>query len=155
MVFQAFRWVESPGNECHVDKGQGPRTEPGACQNFQITRGDGPVKHPEKGRQPGDSWAGMGPLLDYAGETGTGDRGVAEAVCDHPVGARGLLERVGDGGAGGPPRAARAFPFIWEEEGSGEVAGGGGAEEAARSLLGLPERRLSIRAEKDEPRHGA
>lgn len=59
------------------------------------------------------------------------------------------------GGGGGPPRAARAFPFIWEEEGSGEVAGGGGAEEAARSLLGLPERRLSIRAERDGPRHGA
>lgn len=107
MVFQALRWVESPGNECHVDKGQGPRTEPGACQNFQITRGDGPVKHPEKGRQPGDSWAGMGPLLDYAGETGTGDRGVAEAVCDHPVGARGLLERVGDQGAGQPEQPGR------------------------------------------------
>lgn len=81
----------------------------------------------------------MGPLLDYAGETGTGDH----------------ESRRPGGGGGGPPRAARAFPFIWEEEGSGEVAGGGGAEEAARSLLGLPERRLSIRAERDGPRHGA
>lgn len=84
-----------------------PGQSPGACQNFQITRGDGPVKHPEKGGQPGDSWAGMGPLLDYAGETGTGDRGVAEAVCDHPVGARGLLERVGDRGAGQPEQPGR------------------------------------------------